>query len=78
MENKEHRSGTQTPQETDQALSSLADKLEEMDDAEGVFGEAVFDSPSDDVFEDIAGGQWPISPTIGITIVRSVVTPYHK
>ncbi len=42
----------QTPEETARELSKLAEKLAEMDKAEGVFGEAV----TDDELEDVAGG----------------------
>ena len=42
----------QTPKETAQELSDMAEKLEEMDKAEGVFGEAIADVKLDDV----AGG----------------------
>lgn len=49
-----------TPAETAQALSELAEKLEEMDKADGLFGEAV----TDDELEEVAGGK-PINPTRG-------------
>ncbi len=42
----------QTPEKTAQELSKLAEKLAEMDKAEGVFGEAV----TDEELEDVAGG----------------------
>lgn len=43
---------TQTPTETEQALYGLAEKLEEMDRAEGVFGETM----TEEELEDVAGG----------------------
>lgn len=43
---------TQTPEETAQNLSALADRLAEMDKAEGFFGEAV----TDEDLENVAGG----------------------
>lgn len=48
----------QTPKETAQALSDLTEKLEEMDKAEGVFGEAIADVKLDDV----AGGLLVTAP----------------
>ena len=54
---------TQTPEETAQNLSALADRLAEMDKAEGVFGEAV----TDEELEDVAGGHRPINPTFAPT-----------
>ena len=47
---------TQTPAETEQALYGLAEKLEEMDKAEGFFGETMADALSDDYLEEVAGG----------------------
>ncbi len=44
---------SQSPEETVQTLSELAEKLAEMDKAEGVFGEAV----SDEDLEMVAGGE---------------------
>ena len=44
------KKSAQTPEET--ALSALAEKLAEIDRAEGVFGEAV----TDEELEDVAGG----------------------
>ena len=46
----------QTPEETAQALSDLAKKLEEMDKAEGFFGESMADALTDEYLEEIAGG----------------------
>lgn len=54
MINKEQNSGAQTPQETNEAMRALANTLEEMDKAEGVFGEAMLDEE----LEMVAGG-WP-------------------
>lgn len=45
-----------TPKETEQAVSDLAERLAEMDKAEGVFGEPVDDGLSDEYMEEIAGG----------------------
>ena len=42
----------QTPEETEQAVSDLADKLEEIDKAEGVFGEV---TPEEEL-DEVAGG----------------------
>jgi len=39
---------TQTPAETEQALYGLAEKLEEMDRAEGAFGESMADALTDE------------------------------
>ena len=50
MEEKNNK--TLTPRETEQTLSNLTEKLNEMDKAEGVFGEAMPDAELDDV----AGG----------------------
>ncbi len=52
---------TQTPEETAQNLSALADRLAEMDKAEGVFGEAV----TDEDLENVAGGI--VNPTFAPT-----------
>ena len=43
----------QSPEETAQTLSELADKLDEMDKAEGVFGEAM----TEEELDYVAGGQ---------------------
>ena len=44
--------GAQTPEETNQALGDMAARLENMDGAEGIFGESLLDEELDDV----AGG----------------------
>ncbi len=49
---KELNKQAKTPEETEQELSGLAEKLAEIDRAEGVFGEAV----TDEELEDVAGG----------------------
>lgn len=49
---------TQTAAEAEQALSELAEKLDEMDSAEGVFGEAMLDKE----LEDAAGGMMFTAP----------------
>ena len=46
----------QTPRETAQALSDLEEKLEEMDKAEGFFGESMAEALTDDYLEAVAGG----------------------
>ncbi len=46
----------QTPRETAQALSDLEEKLEEMDKAEGFFGESMADTLTDEYLDEIAGG----------------------
>ena len=46
----------QTPRETAQALSDLEEKLEEMDKAEGFFGESMAEALTDDYLEEVAGG----------------------
>lgn len=51
---------TQTPEETAQALSDLAEKLDEMDRAEGVYGETMLDKE----LEDVAGGVIPTRPGV--------------
>ena len=53
-----------TPKETEQAVSDLAERLAEMDKAEGVFGEAMDEELSDEYMDEIAGGL-PILPTPG-------------
>ena len=45
-----------TPQETEQTLSDLAGKLEEMDKAEGFFGESMAEALTDDYLEEVIGG----------------------
>ena len=45
-----------TPNETEQTLSELARKLEEMDRAEGFFGESMAEALTDDYLEEVAGG----------------------
>ncbi len=52
---------TGTPEETAQNLSELAEKLTDMDKAEGFFGEAV----TDEDLEDVAGGI--VNPTFAPT-----------
>ena len=59
-----------TPEETAQALSELADRLERIDRAEGVFGEAVTDAE----LAEVAGGARTV-PTLGNTITTSDSTP---
>ena len=54
------KKNAQTPEET--ALSALAEKLAEIDRAEGVFGEAV----TDEELEDVAGGV-PLNPSYNPT-----------
>ena len=44
---KEKRQGAHTPQETEQALSALSEKLNEMEKADGVFGEELQDEDLD-------------------------------
>ena len=46
MENKK-LNAAQTPEETEQDISALSDRLEEMDKAEGVFGEVITDEELD-------------------------------
>ena len=60
---EEQKKKIQTQEETAQALSDLAEKLEEMDKAEGFFGEAVTDKE----LEDVAGGAKPVIPTFNPT-----------
>ncbi len=50
----------QTPEETEQAVALQAKRLEEMEKAEGVFGEAI----SYEEMEDVAGG-WNTPPSMG-------------
>ena len=45
-----------TPKETEQAVSDLAERLAEMDRAEGVFGESVDEELPDEYMEEIVGG----------------------
>ena len=51
MENRK-LSAAQTPDETEQDFSALSDRLEEMDQAEGVFGEVI----TDEELDLVAGG----------------------
>ncbi len=46
----------QTPEETAEALSDLAEKLKKMDRAKGAFGESMGDALPDEYLEEIAGG----------------------
>ena len=68
--NKKNR--TQTPDETRQALAALAEKLEEMDRAEGDFGEAMVKALPDVFLDEVAGGM----PHIVITTQGD--TKYQK
>ena len=63
---------TQTPTETEQALYGLAEKLEEMDRAEGFFGESMANALPDDFLDEVAGGM----PEIVITTPGA--TKYQK
>lgn len=54
---------TQTPAETEQALYGLAEKLEEMDRAEGAFGESMADALTDEYLEEVVGGLMPVTVT---------------
>ena len=51
-----------TPWETEQAISGLAKKLNEMDRADGIFGEEM----SVDEMEEVAGGFITTAPTCGV------------
>ena len=48
---------TETPKETEADVKKLAEKLEEIDSAEGIFGEVI----TDEELDSIAGGIPPIS-----------------
>ena len=52
----------QTPEEINQAVSDLADRIAEMDQARGVFGEIL----SDEELDDVAGGISSL-PMLGYT-----------
>ncbi len=54
---------TQTPTETEQALYGLAEKLEEMDRAEGFFGESMEEALTDEYLEEVVGGIMPVPVT---------------
>ena len=54
MENKK-LNAAQTPEETEQDISALSDRLEKMDKAEGVFGEVI----TDEELDLVAGGAPP-------------------
>lgn len=54
MENKD-LNAAQTSKETEQELSTLADELEEIDKAEGIFGEVI----TDEELDLVAGGGPP-------------------
>ena len=59
MENRK-LSTAQTPKETEQDFSALSDRLEEMDQAEGVFGEVI----TDEELDEVAGGSPPTKQPI--------------
>lgn len=59
MENRK-LSAAQTPDETEQDFSALSDRLEEMDQAEGVFGEVI----TDEELDEITGGCWATLPPL--------------
>ena len=65
---EETKKKAQTPKETAQALSDMAARLEEMDKAEGFFGEAVTDKE----LEDVAGG----APTLPSQLESVPRCPY--
>lgn len=74
MNMEEKKKKAQTPEETAQALSDLAEKLEEMDKAEGVFGEAITDAELDDV----AGGHLPTKPAnMGLARCKNCGTEFY-
>ena len=58
----DEKNSIKTPEETAQALDRMADRLEEMDKAEGVFGEPVDEDLPDEYLEEISGG------TVGFTV----------
>ena len=60
----------QSPEQTAKSLSALAEKLEEMDRAEGVFGEPVDNGLSDEYLEEVAGGA---SPTLTVGVITCCV-----
>ncbi len=67
----------QSPEQTAKSLSALAEKLEEMDRAEGVFGEPVDNGLSDEYLEEVAGGI-PPTPSVGVItccVCRKSVDP---
>ncbi len=53
---EELKKQAQTPKETAQELSELAEKLAEMDRAEGAFGESMADALTDEYLEEVVGG----------------------
>ena len=53
---EELKKQAQTPEETAQELSELAEKLAEMDRAEGAFGESMADALTDEYLEEVVGG----------------------
>lgn len=53
---KEMNKTAQTPHETARELSDLAEKLEEMDKAEGFFGESMAEALTDDYLDEVSGG----------------------
>ena len=57
------KKNAQTPRETEQALDETAKKLEEMDRAEGDFGEAMTDALTDEYLEEVVGGFPPVTVT---------------
>ena len=59
-DNETKKPTAETPEETERDLAGLADRLEEMHEAEGVFGEVLTDAKMDD----IAGGGFITSPEL--------------
>ena len=49
-----------TPKEMETDVKNLAEKLEEMDQAEGVFGEVI----TDEELDEITGGCWATLPPV--------------
>ena len=71
MENRK-LSAAQTPDETEQDFSALSDRLEEMDQAEGVFGEVI----TDEELDEIVGGSNPTLPPLASKVLFTIRKDY--
>ena len=72
----DRHSGAETPEHMDRAVEQLARELEEMDRAQGVFGEAADRVLVDEEeLEKVAGGIVPILPSEGYVQQTAKQTP---
>ena len=56
MKDRLKNPAVESPLETEQAVADLAERLEEMDKAEGVFGESMSEALPEESLGEIAGG----------------------